>query len=154
VRLDVSPRRIEFWAHVETNLEEGSIILKGKEHDVALVWKGKREARLLAPGYYRVRTTRIVRRKGKDHWFLSQTGPPLPPSPFEQGKTIRIEVGDSVHFKGHVKRKKDRLQLGFGIRGADGRGLSVYKNDKRVPVTYKLLSRDGRTLASGTMNYG
>jgi hypothetical protein len=53
-----------------------------------------------------------------------------------------------------VQRKKGRLQLGFGIQGADGRGLSVYRNDKRVPVTYKLLARKGRVLASGGMNYG
>ncbi len=53
-----------------------------------------------------------------------------------------------------MERKKGQLQLGFGIRGADGRGLSVYRNDKRVPVTYKVLSSKGKPLAWGKMNYG
>ncbi len=141
-------------ALVETNLEKGSIILAGDKGDFALVWKGKKGSRSLLPGGYRLKTTRIARTKGKGHWFLSQTGPPLPPQQLEPGKTIRIDVGDSVHFTPSVKREKGRLQLGFGIRGADGRGLSVYRNDKRVPVTYKLLSRDGRVVASGKMNYG
>ena len=139
---------------MKTNLKEGSIILVGPESDVALVWKGKRGSRSLPPGRYRLKTTRIARTKGKDHWFLSQTGPPLPPQQLPSDKTTRIDVGDSVHFTPSVQREKGRLQLGFGIRGADGRGLSVYKNDKRVPVTYKLLSKGGRTLASGKMNYG
>ena len=101
-----------------------------------------------------MKTTRIARTLGKSHWFLSQTGPPLPPRQLTPDKATNIDVGDSVHFTPRVQRKKGRLQLGFGIQGADGRGLSVYRNDKRVPVTYKLLARKGRVLASGGMNYG
>ncbi len=35
-----------------------------------------------------------------------------------------------------------------------GRGLTVYKNDKRVPVAYKVFAKDSEVLAEGTMNYG
>ena len=31
---------------------------------------------------------------------------------------------------------------------------AVYKDGKRVPVTYKVLGKDGAVLAEGTMNYG
>jgi hypothetical protein len=30
----------------------------------------------------------------------------------------------------------------------------VYKDDRRVPVTYKVLAKDGTLLAEGTMTYG
>ena len=44
--------------------------------------------------------------------------------------------------------------LGFGITDAHKRGLSIYRNDRRVVVTYKMFAKDGRVLKSGRMNYG
>ena len=88
------------------------------------------------------------------HWFLSSTSPPRESITIKAGRTVRVEVDDAVHFTCRARRKDDRMQLGFAIKGADGRGLSVYKNDRRVPVTYKVLAKDGKVMASGTMNYG
>ena len=157
LRLDAAPKRPKDLALVETNLDAGSLILAGPGGDVAaLVWKfdDKDRRRALPPGAYRLRTTRIERMAGKDHWFLSSTGPPGAERVLKADKTARIEVGDTVHFAAKARRKGGRLQLNFAIRGADHRGLSVYKNDKRVPVTWRQLSKKGKVLASGKMNYG
>ncbi len=101
-----------------------------------------------------MRTTRFERTDGKDHWFLSAAGPARNERVFAAGKTVRLEVADEVHFKAVVRRKHGKMQLGFSIRTPDHNGLSVYKNDKRVPVTYKLFSAKGKEIGSGAMNYG
>lgn len=139
---------------VATNLEAGSIVLAGPKGDVALVWTGPNQERGLPPGRYRLRTTRVERLKGKEHWFLSSTGPPGKAFDVEAGKTTRIEVPATVHFKPVVRRHGAKLQLGFSIVAGDGRGLSVYRDDRRVPVRYKVLDEDGRELVAGRMNYG
>lgn len=128
-------------------------MLVGPAGDVTLVWS-KGGKRALPAGTYRVRTTRVERERGGMHWFLSSTSPPRESITIKAGRTVRVEVDDAVHFTCRARRKDDRIQLGFAIKGADGRGLSVYKNDRRVPVTYKVLAKDGKVLASGTMNYG
>jgi len=139
---------------VTSSLKEGSILLAGPKGDVVLVWRGREEARSLAPGTYRLRTTRVGRTDGKAWWLLSSTGAPGRALEVKEGGEVAIEVGDTVHFDAKVKRAGDRLQLGFTIQGRDGRGLSVYRNDRRVPVTYEVLDAAGAVLAAGTMTYG
>ncbi|MFQ5506492.1 MAG: hypothetical protein ACE5F1_17115, partial [Planctomycetota bacterium] len=70
------------------------------------------------------------------------------------GKTTRIELDPSVHFEGKARFKGQRLMLAFAIRGGDGRGLSIYREFKRVPVRYRILGKKGRVLAKGRLNYG
>jgi hypothetical protein len=120
---------------------------------VTLVWQ-KGGVRALPAGIYRVRTTRVEREKGGVHWFLSATSQPREQYTVKAGRAVRIAFDDTVHFEPRIRRQGDRMQLGFTIKAADGRGLSVYKNDRRVPVTYKVLAKKGAVLASGTMNYG
>lgn len=142
---------------VTSDLKAGSIVLAGPKGDVTLVWKagdGDR-ARMLAPGAYRIRTTRVEREKKGVHWFLSATARPKEASrDVKAGGRLRLDVPATVHFNGQVQRRGERLQLGFGVKDDRGRGLSVYRAGKRVPVTYKVLSKRGKVLAQGTMNYG
>ena len=143
-------------ARVSSNLETGSIILAGPQGDVAIHWKKSDEhrSRGLPPGTYRLRTVRIEREQKGVHWFLSATSQPRKPMAFGSGAKVKLEVADTVHFKGKVKRMGRKLQLNFEIHSKTHQGLSVYKNGKRVPVTYKLLSAKGEVLATGKMNYG
>ena len=136
-------------------------MLAGPDGEVALAFGEGAGEYALPPGKYRVRTTRIVR----EGFILSSAGAPEPSfvvddprkgpaRTMDVAETARLEVGDVVRFAAHAKRKGTKLQLGFGIKGADGRGLTVYKDDKRVPVTYRVLAQDGQVLAEGTMTYG
>ena len=143
-------------AWVTSNLETGSIILAGPKGDVAIHWKKGDEdrSRGLPPGNYRLRTVRIEREHKGVHWFLSATSQPRKPIEFESDEKVKLDVADTVHFKGKVKRMGRKLQLNFGLQSETHQGLSIYENGKRVPVTYKLLSAKGKVLATGKMNYG
>jgi hypothetical protein len=146
-------------ALVVSDLAAGSIVLRGEKGDVALVWKRgeKGGKRPLAPGPYYLIATRVERMQGKRHWFLSSTGPQQGAAmKLHAGKTKRMDVTDTVHFAGTMKpaKKGGAFQLGFSIKAAGGRGLSVYRDDRRVPVTFEVLSKGGKVLGSGNMNYG
>lgn len=133
-------------------------MLGNESGDVTLVWTDgeKDQARPVPPGSYALRTTRVERTQGGVTWFISSTGPAGDAMALRAGATRRIAVTDTVHFEAMVQRAgaSGALQLGFAVRAADGRGLSVYRDDRRVPVTFEVLSKAGKVLASGTMNYG
>jgi hypothetical protein len=134
--------------------ETGSVVLSGRGGDVQLVWTKEKRTWSLPPGAYRLRTSRVEREKDGEHWFLSSCGPPNKPFALE-AKEHRLDPGDTVHFQGMFRGwKQDRLVLGFAIRGADGRGLSIYRQDRRVPVTFEVLDKSGDVLEQGRMNYG
>jgi len=135
-------------------MKRGSIVLSRGDRIVSLVWTGTREPRALPAGSWHMRTTRIERTKGKTHWFISSTSPHGEPLDLPAGKTTRAEVSPIVVFRGKATRKGRTLQLGFAITGKDKRGLSIYRNYKRVPVRYDVRGRGGRILHSGRMNYG
>jgi len=151
-RIEQAPRDGE--AVIASDISVGSMVLAGPDGDVTLIWNEARSKLGLPPGAYRVRTTRIEREAKGVHWFVSSTGQPGPPLQFEAGRTARLDVQPTVRFRASVKRKGRKLQLGFAITAADGRGLSVYRDGKRIPVTYRLLSSKGKVLAKGRMNYG
>jgi hypothetical protein len=145
---------------VTASFEEGSAVLAGPDGEVTLAFGADAKECALPPGKYRVRTTRIVR----ENFILSSAGKPEPALEMKEcakkarmmdvAETARLQVGETVRFECRAKRHGKKLQLGFMIKGADGRGLSVYKDDKRVPVTYKVLAADGKVLAEGKMTYG
>lgn len=124
-------------------------MLQGHHGEFVLVWDPKGPAPEAPPGKYKVRTTRIAR----DNFLISSAGVPEPSIEIGAEKA-ELKLDETVKFEGHAKRKGARLELGFAIKGADGRGLTVYKDGVRVPVTYKVLAADGAVLAEGTMNYG
>jgi hypothetical protein len=149
-----APETREGWGRVTASFQAGSAVLAGPDGELTLTWDAKTTERALPPGEHRVRTTRIEREKDGVHWLVSQAGKPEPELVVKEGEAARLAVDETVRFEGKAKRHGRALQLGFSITGADGRGLSVYKNDKRVPVAYKVVGAHGDVLAEGTMNYG
>ena len=132
------------------------MILQRGDQLVSLVWsaKDKDRRRALPAGDYRLRTTRIEREKDRAWWFLSSTGPAGRKIQVAPRSPTKLTIDDTVVFKGNARLHGNKLQLGFSINGPDKRGLSVYKNGKRVPVTYKVLNNKGKVIARGQMNYG
>ena len=152
------PVRSTDGAAIVKSRDAGSVVLAGPGGDEAcIVWGAGQPRASIASGRYTVRTTRIERKKDDEHWFLSSCGPAG-----HKKQTIKLKrgentfkLGDTVHFEGMVRGwHGGRLVLGFAIRGADARGLSVYRQDKRVPVTFRVLDRKGNVLSEGPMNYG
>lgn len=132
------------------------MILQRGDQLVSLVWsaKDKDRRRALPAGTYSLRTTRLEREKDGAWWFLSSTGPAVREIQVAPRSPSKLSIDDKVVFKGNAKMHGNKLQLGFSITGSDERGLSIYKNGKRVPVTYEILNRKGKVLARGQMNYG
>lgn len=143
-------------ALVQASFKTGTIFLRGPEGDIGLDWKNsdKQRGRALPPGHYQLRTVRIERTDGEDHWFVSISGQHGRKYKLRQGASKKIVVSSDVNFRAHARRHGQNLRLGFGITDASKRGLSIYKNDSRVAVTYKLLSKKGKVLNTGKMNYG
>ncbi len=143
-------------AHVEPAFEAGSIILQRGDELVSLVWsaKDKDRRRALPAGEYRLRTTRLEREQKGAWWFLSSTGPAGRKIEVAKRAPTKLTIDDEVHFTSIVNRHGKKLQLGFSITGADKRGMSIYRDGKRVPVTYKVLNKKGKVIAKGRMNYG
>lgn len=123
-------------------------MLAGPEGEVMLVWDPKGPAPEAPPGTYRVRATWIAR----GDFLISAAAGPEPTLTVKDRAELKVD--ETVRFGGHAKRQGGKLDLGFSITGSDGRGLTVYKDGTRVPVTYKVLAKDGEVLAQGTMNYG
>ena len=149
-------------AWISSNLKLGSIILAGPKGDVVLDWKeadqkkkGKQRMRGIPPGKYRLRTVRIEKVQGQVHWFTSATTAPRKAMPLRSNKKIKLEVDDTIHFTGKVRRAGKRtLTLNFGLQNKDHHGLSIYKAGKRVPMNYTVFSKEGSRTAWGKMNYG
>ncbi len=122
----------------------------------ALSWKAEDEerARGLHPGRYQLRTARIERTLEGVHWFVSISGPPVPALELEAGNTGRLPVDGSVHFAAQAGISEGEVKLGFSIRSADRRGLSIYRDDRRVSVSYEVRDASGQVLRAGTMRYG
>ena len=87
-------------------------------------------------------------------WFLSSTGPAVKKVQVSARSPNKLAIPGAVHFKARAHRKGQKLQLGFALFGADHRGISIYREGKRVPVTYRVLDQKGKTIAKGAMNYG
>jgi hypothetical protein len=155
--VDAAARDADGLGVVTTNVKAGSAVLHGPKGDVMLVWttRDADRRRMLPAGAYRLRTARVEREKDGVHWFLSATAPPKEAArELKADGELRLDVGTTVRFEGQVRRRGDALQLGFSVKDGEGRGLSVYRAGKRVAVTYKVLSKRGKVLAEGTMNYG
>jgi hypothetical protein len=143
-------------AWTEPTFGAGSATVVRGDRLYRLAWPldDKDKRRMLAPGKYIVRTTRIERKKGESTWFFSASSPKGRPLTVERTGRTKLALSDRLMLKGHAKPKGKGLQLGFGLRCTDGRGVSVYRDGKRIAVRYRVLDKNGNTLAKGAMNYG
>lgn len=143
-------------AAVEPSFGAGSAVLAGSAGEVRLAWaNGEAErARSIAPGAWRLRNTWLERSGDGVAWFLSHSGPPGDAMEARAGEPLRIEVEELVRFAGRVRLEGRTLVLEFGVTGDRGRGASVWRDGKRVPVTYRAFAKGGEEIASGTANYG
>jgi hypothetical protein len=142
-------------AVVVPSFEAGTIVLSSKEESVVLSWKaddGDRR-RGVAAGAWRRRSTRIERAKDGEAWFLSSTSPNLDVRLATESPFVLKQEGKAF-FTGSAKRDKGALQMGFDLKDEGGRGISVYRKDRRIEVRWRLLGKDGKEIAAGAMNYG
>jgi len=139
--------------YITTDVAAAQLILIGSGRPVTVrVGNGKKAP--VPEGRFLLRTVRVQREKDGVAWFTSSTGPGGKPTRVRAGETTKVNLDPTVHFEAQAKRDKGELRLGFAIRGADGRGLSIYRDWKRVSIRYEVLDASGKALAGGRMNYG
>tara|TARA_R110002072_G_scaffold28296_9_gene91090 strand:+ start:3773 stop:4216 length:444 start_codon:yes stop_codon:yes gene_type:complete len=131
-----------------SNLEEGEIFLKKEGQAYRLVWTRKEKARgrVLEEGQY----TFLGFRARKGEWFLSAAGG-RDKIRLKAGETtqLALDLSVKVEFKAQQKRT-GAVFLGMGVLGDRGKGVSIYREGKRVRFGYRLAPGG----ASGSMNYG
>ncbi len=123
-----------------------------------LAWEARAEApretaksRTLPAGEYTLIGYRIVdRSRPGEVWHLSGSGLKLRKIAMPASGEVRIEIASKLS----VKQRFDGGSAGMEIRGADGAGVSIYKNGRRIPIGYRVLGDKGEELTRGKMNYG
>lgn len=159
------PRRIDAKVNakpgdalIEPVFPAGTVVLAGKDGEVQLAWTKdeKGRARPVPPGEYRIRTVRIERERDEIVWTISQAGPNGRTLQLEKGKTLKLEFEELIVFRiVKTKRKqKNVLRLGVSLTGTDRRGITIYRDGKRVPITYLFRTETRRIIWRGKMNYG
>ena len=144
-------------ARVEPLFPAGTVVLEGPAGEFQLAWSGQEKSRMrgVPPGRYTIRTVRIERVRDGIVWMISQSGPGGRVVTLQADKVFRLEFKEVVAFR-FVRRplRPGRLQLEFVLTGSDGRGISIYRNSRRVELVYKLRSASRRVVERGRMVYG
>lgn len=155
-RLDTPTDDKKATSFVAPEFTAGSTVLQRGDRLITLVWrKGDEDKqRSLPAGEYTVRTTRVEGEKDGKWWFLSSSGPGAAKVIVEDDNTTKFAANNVVLLSAKAMQKGKQIRLALGIGGADKRGISIYREGKRIPVTYRLLDKEGKTLAEGAMNYG
>ncbi len=107
--------------------------------------------RALPPGTYSVTGYRLIDRSREDAlWHISVTGIRGWKLEVDAGETEEIEVDATVHMRAGMRNGSASMSI-VGMHGA---GLSIYKDGRRIPISYKITDDEGEVLAKGPMNYG
>ncbi|MBL1150628.1 MAG: hypothetical protein HND42_10520 [Armatimonadetes bacterium] len=140
---------------VRAGFDRASVLLRNSDGKfVRLDWEsggGAEKSIHLPPGTYQLRGYRILK-KAKDgtDWFISG----IPPKPVD----VRVEAGKRASLLSEdtitVASRNVGGNLGMEIRGLHHSGVSIYRNGKRIPISYELLDAAGKVVESGRMTYG
>ncbi len=151
---------------MSSDLEEGELFLRGGHHQLyRLAWKSddRDRRRPLPAGRYTVTGYRIVRQDKKGiPWFVSTTSHGYRHVFVREGEVTPIKIDPTVYLKVrgsmHGGELNAQVMLNGERQGGVHRGhqigLSIYRGGKRIPIAYRALDRDGRAVASGTLQYG
>ena len=155
-RIDAPPAAAKPVAWVEPSFEAGSVVLKKGDKLLRVVWHaGTQDRRRVVPaGKHGVYEFRIERTTQRTHWFLASSGPPYQKVEVAAKGRTSLVISDALTCTTQAKRVGQELRFSFGMRAATGHGITVFKNFLRVPVTYRILDKQGKEIAAGKMDYG
>lgn len=137
------------------NFPAGELFLTSSEGEsFRLSWnsesKQKPTPRTLPAGKYTLRTYRIQREHEGVEWHVSATAPKIQVIEVIAGQNVIVKVNEGITITSGIKGHMGSMN----IVGAPRVGLSIYRDQKRIPIDYRVLSKDGEQLAKGSMRYG
>ena len=140
---------------VTSNIRNGELLLvdeSGKSFRIS--WSPSDtsdvQPRALPAGKYKLRNYRIVEHQKKTAWHISATAPAIQKLEVRPGKNLEVKIDPRITVSSKVTGRMG----GMNIVGDHGAGLSIYREEKRIPIEYRLVDSYGETLAQGAMNYG
>ena len=166
---------LEKGGTIQPPFDRGSLILKNeKDEIIRLVWEPidgwkadprnpkRAHRRPLPAGQYDVIGYRVIREdKDGAEWILSGLNPKgvSKHSKFKlavgQNKTIELNPAINIAAKGVFNKENKQLMVQVPIMGQNHTGLSIYKKGKRIPMSYRALSRGvDKPLEEASLNYG
>ncbi|MFT5287551.1 MAG: hypothetical protein ACI8TQ_003739 [Planctomycetota bacterium] len=119
-----------------------------------LAWNGdeaeQQRALALPPGEYSLSTYRIVREQDGELWHISATRPAMTKVQVRAGNNTRVQINESIKLHSSFRGTHATMS----IKGDNGAGLSIYRQEHRIPIGYRVRSESGEVIASGKMRYG
>jgi len=143
-------------ALVVPSFERGAALLRGADGNlVRLSWEDEDARtdpeRALAVGRYTLVGYRLLARDPEhETWHVSASAVKGVELDVQPGRTNTLEIDPTIQI---VARKQGE-GLGVSVQGAGGAGLSIYAEGKRIPLGFRRLDAQGRTLAEGKIQYG
>ncbi len=144
-------------AAITPSFERGALLLGDTQGRVfRLSWEeadaGEQDRRRALPaGHYRLVGYRLIQRdEAGSTWHLSATAPAIRELELASGEERALEIDPAIRIEKRVSG--DQLQV--AIQGEGHAGLSIYRQEKRIPIEYRLLDAGGRELAAGKIRYG
>ncbi len=138
---------------------EAALLLRSSEGDVHRVsWekvKGREvpgdRRRAIPAGVYRVLGVSLVDRSRKGEvWHTSSSGRQLGEIDVDEGEELAFAPDPTISIRRGLRGERAAM----GITSPAGAGLSIYKDGRRIPISYRLTTGDERAAAKGRMNYG
>ncbi len=151
--------------------DEGSLFLSDdRDHHFRLYWgeqkpndstasavtKTDERLRALPAGKYTLTEYRIVRRDSQGRrWFIAANSVKgIRQLVVHAGQKQRVELSDVIHMQCSTRPGKMGVMIGAAILGEGRSGLSIYREDRRIPMHYVVRNGQGEILAAGPMRYG
>ncbi len=137
------------------DFEQGAVLLRAEDGSlVRLSWEdgdARARRRALAAGHYTIIGYRLIARDASGRsWHVSASA--------VKGLTLDVQAGRENELAiDPTIRIVERYQAdgaGVSVQGVNKAGLSIYKEEKRIPLGIRRLDAQGRTLAEGKISYG
>ena len=145
---------------IASNLQHGELFLfpKGKKSErirLRFALGDTQRARPLPAGVYKVTGFRQIKKDAKGvEWIWSATSPGYREVTVRAGETATVNVTQKLTTRGRTFSMHGKKRAGFSFVGEKHVGNTIYRDGKRIPITWEAMDAEGKVCASGPMAYG
>ena len=127
------------------------------QREIRLSWDKKGQAgetRALAPGTYTVVGYRAVKKSDDGtEWMITATSIDFATLVVKSGEIATVPVPKKILQSGRLARHGSNTNVNMALTYGRG-GVTIYQNGKRIPMPFRVVDASGKTVGSGTIDYG
>lgn len=143
---------------VKSSIGQGAVILRdAHQREIRLSWDKQGQAgetRALAPGTYTVVGYRAVKKTANGtEWMITATSINFAKLVVKAGEITTVSVPRKILQSGRLVRRGSSTNVNMALTYGRG-GVTIYQNGKRIPMPFRVVDGYGRTIGSGTIDYG